>query len=181
MKPRSEAPGAALEATTIQESPTSTNRISDPNWMGRWPGWVVLWAGWLIPQLVLLGPALIGRTVDLPVDLLGTNHLYLPDRPEYASVVPSHGDDLFDLLLIGSATLGDFSAQEFRAGRLPIWQPGNFAGAPNAPLLSPFSVPYYIAHSPITLAWIALLQAVTIGSGMWFLLRRAFHLSFWPA
>lgn len=181
MKPRSEASGAAPEAGTIRESPTSTIRIADPKWVGRWPGWVILWAGWLIPQLVLLGPALIGRTVDLPVDLLGTNHLYLPARPEYASVVPRHGDDLFDLLLIGSATLGDFSAKEFRAGRLPIWQPGNFAGAPNAPLLSPFALPYYIAHSPITLSWIALLQAVTIGSGMWFLLRRSFHLSFWPA
>jgi hypothetical protein len=182
MKPLSEASRAPLEAETNQEAPSpAQGNPAPPDWTGRWPGGLVLWAGWLIPQLVLLGPALVGQTVDLPVDLLATNHLYLPNSPEYANVRPRHGDDLFDLLLIGSATVGNFSAKEIRAGRLPLWQPANFGGAPIAPLFSPFAIPYYIAPSPITLAWIALLQAATVGLGMWLLLRQSFRLSYWPA
>jgi hypothetical protein len=142
----------------------------------------VLGAGLLIPQLVLLGPALIGRTVDLPVDLLAVPNVeYFPDRPEYQKVVPRHGNDLLDLLLIGPATVGNFAAKEFRAGRLPAWQPSNFAGAPFVTAYSPFAIPYYVAPYPNTLAWIALLQSVVVGLGVWFLLRRLFQLSYWPA
>jgi hypothetical protein len=142
----------------------------------------VLWAGLLFPQVVLLGPAFIGRTVDLPVDLLAVPRVdYFPNRPEYQRVVPRHGNDLLDLLLIGPATVGNFAAKEFRAGRLPIWQPSNFAGAPFVTVYSPFAIPYYVAPYPMTLAWIALLQSLTVGLGMWFLLRRSFNLSYWPA
>jgi hypothetical protein len=141
----------------------------------------LLSAGWLIPQIMLLGPALIGRTVDLPVDLLAAPNVYLPTRPEYANVVPRHGNDLFDLLFIGPSTLGNFAAKELRAGRLPTWQPANFAGAPFVASYSPFLIPYYLAPYPITLAWIALLEAVTLDLGMWLLLRRTYRLSYWPA
>jgi hypothetical protein len=138
-------------------------------------------AGWLIPQIILLGPALVGRTVDLPVDLLAAPHInYFPKRPEFANITPQHGDDVSDLLLIGPATGGDFAAREIRAGRLPTWEPSNFAGAPFVATYSPFVIPYYVAPYPITLAWIALLEAVTVGVGMWFLLRRVFALSYWP-
>jgi hypothetical protein len=183
MKPSSKASGASSDRRTFQKSepPQPAIVASDANWTGRWPGWLVLCAGWLIPQLLLLGPALVGRTVDLPVDLLGTRNLYLPNRPEYANIKPQNGDDLFDLLLIGPATVGEFYAKEVRAGRLPMWQPSNFAGAPCVASYSPFWIPYYIAPHPITLAWIAVLQALTIGLGMWLLLRRSFELSFWPA
>ena len=165
------------------ESQSPTTRVDcDPNWVGRWPGWVVLCAGLMVPQFILLGPALIGRTVDLPVDLLAVPNVeYFPNRPEYQKVVPRHGNDLLDLLLIGPATVGNFAAKEFRAGRLPIWQPSNFAGAPFVAVYSPFAIPYYVAPYPITLAWIALLQSVTVALGTWFLLPRSFQLSYWPA
>ena len=118
----------------------------------------------------------------MPVDLLAAPHInYFPNRPEYANVKPQHGDDVSDLLLIGSGTAGDFAAKEIRAGRLPQWQPANFAGAPCIMSYSPFAIPYYLAPHPITLAWIAVFQAVTVGLGMWLLLRRSFHLSYWPA
>jgi hypothetical protein len=164
-----------------QSQSSGTAIANDPEWTRRWPGLMILLAGWLIPQFVLLGPALIGRTVDLPVDLLAAPNVYLPARPEYAKVVPYHGNDLLDLLLGGPATFGDFAAKELRAGRLPVWQPSNFAGAPFVPIYSPFVIPYYIAPHPITLGWIALFQAITVGVGMWLLLRRTFHLSYWPA
>jgi hypothetical protein len=150
-------------------------------WTRKWPGWLVLWSGWLIPQIVLLGPALIGRTVDLPVDLLAFPKAYLPDLPEYADV-QQHGRELVDLVFSYPEARA-FSAKELRAGRLPVWQPANFAGAPFAdwPIYSPFEVPYYLAPFPVTLAWIALLRAVTVGLGMWLLLRRCFDLSYWPS
>jgi hypothetical protein len=142
----------------------------------------MLWAGWLIPQLLLLGPAFVGWTVDLPVDLLAAPHInYFPTRPEYANITPHNADDVSDLVLIGPATGGNFAARELRAGRLPLWQPGNFAGAPFVASYSPFVIPFYLAPYPITLAWIWLLEAVTLGIGTWLLLRRTFQLSYWPA
>ena len=77
----------------------------------------------------------------------------------------------------------DFSASELRAGRLPLWQPANYAGAPFAvwPKYSPFELLYYLAPNPITLAWIALLQAITVGLGMWLFLSRCLKLTFWSA
>jgi hypothetical protein len=190
MKPKSKGLRArppSLRGRNDRARPTESQspaiRVEcDPKWVGRWPGWLVLCAGMLVPQFLLLGPALIGRTVDLPVDLLAVPNVdYFPNRPEYQKVVPRHGNDLLDLLLIGPATVGNFAAKEFRAGRLPIWQPSNFAGAPFVAVYSPFAIPYYLAPYPITLAWIALLQSVTVGLGMWFLLRRSFQLSYWPA
>ena len=150
-------------------------------WTARAPGWFLLWAGWLLPQLALLGPALVGRTVNVPVDLLALSHLYLPTNATYQHVAPTHGVELIDLIL-GFPDCREFSAKEFRAGRLPIWQPSNFAGAPfaNWPKYSPFELPFYIVPWPITLAWMALLQTLTCGLGMWVFLR-GLGLSYWPA
>ena len=166
-----------------EEAANRPQRQAEPvAWTARTPGWLVLLAGWVLPQLLLLGPALVGRTVNLPVDLLATPHLYLPATPEYEHVVPFHGIDLLDLLL-GFADCREFSAKEFRAGRLPLWQPANFAGAPfaNWPKYSPFELPFYVAHGPVTLAWMSLLQTLTCGLGMWFFLRHGLRLSYWPA
>jgi hypothetical protein len=166
--------------TAAESHLARSEALRDPVWTRRWLGWLALAAGWLIPQIALLGPALIGWTVDLPVDLLAASNVnYLPDRPEFANVRPYHADDLFDLVI--DRPLYDFAAQELRSGRLPSWQPANFAGAPYVAGYSPFGIPYYLAPHPITLAWIALLQDITIGLGMWFLLRCAFRLSYWPS
>jgi hypothetical protein len=135
MKLLSEASRAEHNAEAARNSQSrETHAVSDPQWTGRWLGWVVLWAGWLIPQLLLLGPALVGRTVDLPVDLLAAPHInYFPKRPEYANIQLHNADDVSDLVLIGPATGGNFAAKELRAGRVPLWQPANFAGAPLVP------------------------------------------------
>jgi hypothetical protein len=152
------------------------------DWTARTPGWLLLLAGWVLPQVLLLGPALVGRTVNLPVDLLVTPHLYLPNTPKYQTVVPNHGNSLLDLLLVYPAAR-EFSTRELRAGRLPLWQPANYAGAPFAgwPKYSLFELPYEIAPGPVALAWISLLQTLTCGLGMWLFLRRGLCLSYWPA
>ncbi len=184
MKPRRQAVRSAnSNPSAIPTSPTNAPLpTTSPTWTVGWRGWGVLCAGWLLPQLVLLGPALVGRTVDLPVDLLALPYVYLPERPEFAAIKPHHGVEVIDLV-VGTQTVRDFAVKELRAGRLPLWQPANFAGAPFAdwPKYSPFEIPYLIAPVPITLAWMAVLQAVTIGLGMWLLARRCFGLSYWPA
>ena len=164
-----------------QPQPSELPSDRSPAWTRRWPGWVVLWSGWLIPQILLLGPAFIGRTVDLPVDLLAYPHTYLPATPEYADV-QHHGREVFDLIFLYHEAR-EFSASELKAGRLPIWQPANYAGAPFAvwPKYSPFELVYYLAPNPVMLAWIALLQALTVGLGMWLFLSRSLKLSYWPA
>lgn len=150
-------------------------------WTARWRGFAVLWAGWLLPQFFLLGPALVGQTICVPLDLLVLPGVYLPNTPGYQHVVPNDGS-LLDLILVGPA-FREFSAMEFRAGRLPLWQPGNFTGAPFAtwPKYSPFEVPFYLAPRPITLAWMQLLEVIVLGLGMWLFLRRSLNLSYWPA
>lgn len=177
-----EAPRAPFR-TLIPQQPAAPQIAGETSriWTQGRLGWLVLCAGWLLPQVVLLGPALIGRTVDLPVDLLAFPTTYLPDRPEYAHV-QRHGREVFDLVLLYPEAR-EFAATEMRAGRLPLWQPANYAGAPFTywPKYSPFELLYYIAPYPVTLGWMAILQAATVGLGMWLLLSRCFQLSYWPS
>jgi len=157
-------------------------RVESAPWTARTPGWLVLLAGWVLPQVLLLGPALVGRTVNLPVDLLATPHLYLPNTPEYRRIVPYHGTSLLDLVLVYPGAR-EFATKELRSGRLPLWQPANFAGTPFAgwPKYSPFEMLHHIVPGPVTLAWMSLIQTVTCGLGMWLFLRHALRLSYWPA
>jgi hypothetical protein len=139
----------------------------------------------LIPQFILLGPALIGRTVDIPVDLLvphafgrWSERLYLPVTKENAAIVVRHGNELGDLVVQIPAGRA-FFARELRSGRLPTWNPSNFGGVPVVGWgYSPFEVPYYVFPSPVTVAWISLLQSLTIGLGVWLFLRRSLNLSY---
>jgi hypothetical protein len=141
---------------------------------------VLLWAGWLIPQGALLGPALVGKTVDIPVDLLARRSVYLPHRNDNAIVV-RHGVELTDLVFCNPPGRELF-ARELRAGRLPIWNPSNFGGVPIVGWgYSPFEVPYYLFPSPVTVAWISLFQSLTVGLGVWFFLRRSLDLSYFAA
>lgn len=148
--------------------------------MARWPGYLVLWAGWLLPQFLLLGPALAGWKVCIPLDLLALPNVYLPDTPEYKDVVPQD-PGLTDLVFQYPAFRA-FMAREFRDGRLPHWNPGNFAGAPfHWPKYSPFEWLYILVPRAETFAWIQLIQMVVNGLGTWLFLRRGLCLSYWPA
>ncbi len=155
---------------------------ADAAWTARWPGWIVLWSGWLLPQFLLLGPALVGLKVALPLDLLAAPNCYLPDRPEYKQAVSYEFQMLTDLIL-DFPPQRQFATQEIRAGRLPIWQPANFAGAPFATWskYSPFEILHYLAPGPVSVAWGQLLQMLVFATGMWQFLRKSLNLSYWPA
>lgn len=166
----------------ITKSSLSSGAIERPARPHRvWPALLLLWAGWILPQLFLYGSALIGRTVLCPVDLLATPTFYLPDCEEYRDIEPRN-PTLADLVLI-CPEWRDFCATEFRAGRLPLWQPANYCGAPFTtwPKYSPLEWPYFLIPSTVTLAWMQLLQAILSGSGMYLFLRRGLDLPFWPA
>jgi len=150
------------------------------DWTRRWPGWLLLWTGWLAPQFLLLGPALVGRTVDIPVDLLATPLIYLPESDD-STVVVHHGAELEDLILCYPQAR-DFFAKELRAGRWPIWNPKNFGGTPFVGWgYSPFELLYHLVPSPVTVAWISLFESITLGLGMWLFLRRCLDLSYGAA
>ena len=76
-----------------------------------------------------------------------------------------------------------FAAAEMRAGRIPLWTPYGFAGAPFADFAkySPFNLVYTLLPSPFTLAWIQLLKSLVAGMGAYLFFRRALRVSFWPA
>jgi hypothetical protein len=171
----------------VAEQSVSEDRLgaSSTGWTRGWQGLVLLWAGWLIPQFLLLGPALIGRTVDIPVDLLvphslgnWSERLYLPVTKENASIPVRHGNELGDLVVQIPAGR-EFFARELRAGRLPNWNPSNLGGVPIVGWgYSPFELPYYAFPSPVTVAWISLLQSLTLGLGVWLFLTRCLRLSY---
>jgi hypothetical protein len=165
--------------SAVRPSALSTSRIR------TWHRHLLLWAGWLIPQFILLGPALIGRTVDLPVDLLvphawgnWSGRLYLPTTKENLAIPVRHGNELGDLV-VQIPPAREFVVRELRAGRLPTWNPNNYGGVPIVGWgWSPFELPYYLVPSPVAIAWISLLQSLTIGLGMWLFLRNSLQLSF---
>src|SRR5436190_1266858 len=141
----------------------------------------VLLAGWLVPQLILFGPSLVGTKVLMPLDLLALTDTYLPRSAQYSSVVPRDAT-LSDLVLVSEFNR-QFAATEFRAGRLPLWTPYAYAGAPFASFskYSPFMWIYYLFPFPPTLAWIQLAKSVVAGLGAYVFFRRALGAGFWPA
>ncbi len=146
-----------------------------------WRGWLCLICGWILPQWVLIGPALLGQQIVLPFDLLALPGVYLPVNEETRRVPPVNFV-LTDLIFV-DVPAREFCLREYRAGRLPVWQPQNYLGAPftSWPKYSPFEILYWLAPHPMTLAWMRLLQVLCLASGSWCFLRRAVGLSFWPA
>ncbi|MES2792285.1 MAG: YfhO family protein [Planctomycetota bacterium] len=164
---------------------TEPNNANSPTWLAEngssWRGVLCLWCGWILPQLFLIGPALIGQQILLPLDLLALPNYYLASAEAIKAGRPVD-QALLDLVEV-DAPARTFCQREFSRGRLPLWQPDNFLGAPftSWPKYSPFEIPYWIAPHQITLAWMRLLQVLCIGTGGWYFLRHAMHLSYWPA
>jgi hypothetical protein len=70
-----------------------------------------------------------------------------------------------------------FAMSEFAAGRLPLWNPYNGAGAPllanyQSALLYPPHLLYFLFSGPQMMGWLGLLHLVWAGMGMYFLARR---------
>jgi hypothetical protein len=146
----------------------------------HWRHGLVLLAGLLLPYTFIHVRALVGTTVPLPLDLLALPAFYLPQSEQYARVVPQD-PTLSDLILIYPFSR-EFAARELRQGRLPLWDPSNFCGAPFCWMIfSPFELPYHLFPTPQTLIWTQLLQNVVFGLGVYLFARRVLHTSFWPA
>lgn len=139
----------------------------------------VVVVGLVLEQFILFGPSLVGNKILLPLDLLAG--IYLPRTAEYRDIV--HRDNtLSDLVLIFEFSRR-FAATEFRAGRLPLWNPYVYAGAPFATFAkySPFMLLYYLLPSPLTLAWMQLIKSLVAGGGAYVFARRVLRVGFWPA
>lgn len=142
---------------------------------------IVLLIGLAAPQIVLYGPSLIGQKVLLPLDLLAMRRFYLPATPEYHSIVPH--DIVFTDQVLNYEYSRRLAASEFRAGRLPLWDPGTFAGAPFAHFgkYCPLYLVYYAFPHPAALAWIQLLKSIIAGLGAYLFFRRVLRVGFWAA
>lgn len=138
---------------------------------------LVLLTGLLVPQLLLHGTSLVGTTVPYPCDLLALPGFYLPgdDDPEIEI-----SDHVLTDLILEAPMHRDFMAREYRAGRIPLWNPDTYLGVPyaNVPKFSPFELLHVLFPSPRTVAWMSVLQALLAGVGAYVFFRRILGSSF---
>ncbi len=141
----------------------------------------ILLAGILASQVILYGPSLIGTKILLPIDLLAQSDVYIPVTPETVNLIP-HDAIQSDLAYVIEPERM-FVASELRAGRWPLWVPGQYAGKPvlQWPWLSPLSILLAAIPSPVVLAWHQLVAALIAGLGFYLFCRRALGVRFWPA
>ncbi|HWW02298.1 MAG TPA: hypothetical protein VNZ64_21540 [Candidatus Acidoferrum sp.] len=140
----------------------------------------LIFLGIALSQFVLYGPSLIGHKILLPLDILSGEGFYLPQTPEIVGIQPRDGS-LADLICTAEPQRR-FAASELQAGRLPMWAPYHYAGAPFVwPKFSPFLELQASTQSPVVLAWSQLLVAFVAGLGAYLFFRRALGVSFWPA
>ncbi|HEX4086243.1 MAG TPA: hypothetical protein VHY22_15105 [Chthoniobacteraceae bacterium] len=150
------------------------------SWKARLARLLIVLAGVVVGQFVLYGPSIIGKKVLLPLDILAPSSIYMPPSPATSHIVPQNVilADLVDQW----EPARQFAVSEFRAGRLPMWMPYQYAGAPVVwPKFSPFLLLESTMASPIILAWTQLLAAMVAGLGAYLFFRRALKVSFWAA
>jgi hypothetical protein len=164
----------AEPATTEVQAPAATLGT-------KFRRFFVLALGVVASHFLLFAPSLLGEKVLLPLDCLALQNCYLPrGTAEFKNVRP------------GNRTLSDqvfqfefqrrFAAGELRAGRLPLWDPYHYCGAPFVvPFLSPFNVPYYLSPNYVTLAWTHVLVALFAAGGAYLFFRRVLEVGVWPA
>ena len=148
--------------------------------MSRFTQWAIVLAGIVLGQAVLYGPSLIGQKILLPLDILASPNVYLPQTPEVTRIQP-HNAILSDLIFLFEPERR-FAVSELHAGRLPMWAPYHFAGAPFIwPKFSPFLAPQCLSASPMILAWGQLFAAIVAGTGICLFCRRVLVVGFWSA
>ncbi len=141
---------------------------------------LIVLIGIVAGQALLYGPSLAGQKVLLPLDILKLT--LLPDSVSATNVDDAVHDVQLSDLIYAEEPARRFAAAEFKAVRLPMWDPGIFAGTPFIwPKFSPFMLLAASTESPRILAWVQLLAALVAGGGAWRFCRRALGLGFWPA
>jgi hypothetical protein len=138
-------------------------------------------AGLVLPQVVLYGPSLVGTKVLLPLDLLRMPGLY---QPAGDGAGPVYSDDIYLCDAVYQfEPMRRFSAAEVRAGRLPLWRPGVYGGAPflaqnQSAVFSPLRLLDYAWTSPRAIAWREVLKAILGGLGAFLFFRLALGVGF---
>ena len=152
----------------------------------QWPGSragrvTLLVAGIVAAQFIVYGPSLLGWKILLPLDILAGRGVYLPQTPDTARIVPH--DPVRSDLIYNSEPGRQFVVEEYRAGRLPLWLPYQFAGAPSIrpPLFTPVRILDYAIASPRVLAWTQVIEALLAGVGAYLFCRRILRVGPWPA
>jgi hypothetical protein len=116
----------------------------------------------------------------LPLDTLALPGAYLAAPPADVATGPidrSQADQVFQY-----EPMRWYTAAEIRAGRLPMWSPFSYAGAPAGGVQwSPFQVWYVLWPSPHCLPWIQVAVALVAGFGVYRSCRDVFGVRFWPA
>jgi len=140
----------------------------------------IVLAGIVLGQAVLYGPSLLGKKILLPLDLLASPGVYLPQTPEVEKIMP-RDPELVDLVLQFEPERR-FTTSEIKAGRFPMWAPYQYTGSPLVwPKFSPFILMECSTASPVILAWVQLVEAIVAGLGAFLFFRRAIAVGFWAA
>jgi hypothetical protein len=151
-----------------------------PSPTSRLPRLLIVVAGIILGQSLMYGPCLIGKKILLPLDTLTKPGGFIPRTPEIAKV--QEWDRMLSDRVYGFEPARRFAARELHAGRLPLWTPYYFAGAPFLwPTFSPFALLQCSTESPTILAWAELATALVAGFGMYLFCRRVLVVGFWPA
>ena len=147
---------------------------------GKFATFFIVLAGIVLGQAILYGPSLIGWKILLPVDLLASPGIYIPQTAETAKMTP-HDRQLIDMVEQFEPAR-QFAISEIHQGRFPFWSPYNYAGVPFVwPKYSVFLLLEYCVKSPVILAWVQLLAALVGGTGMYFFCRQVLRVGLWPA
>ena len=137
-------------------------------------------AGIVVGQAILYGPSLLGRTILLPIDLLAGSNMYVPSSIGTKEIVP-HNCVRTDLVL-EFEPLRRFTTEEMAAGRWAVWTPYQYAGTPMPyGTYSPMWLLRSCVQSPVVIAWVQLLIALSIGFGAYVFCRQVLDVGFWPA
>ncbi|MEY2486799.1 MAG: hypothetical protein QOH39_2447 [Verrucomicrobiota bacterium] len=130
-------------------------------------------------QLILYGASFVGTKILLPLDILTVPGNYIPLQPGQNAQQP-HNEYMSDAVFEDEpARL--FRHNELRAGRLPLWNPYQYAGTPNISFLSPFALFGALIRSPRILPWVSLAVALVSGFGAYTFARRVLEVGLWPA
>jgi len=141
----------------------------------------ILLGGLLCGQVILFGPSLAGRKVLLPLDILARPHTYL--SPAQSQSIGRPWDWVLSDPVLALEPQRRMVVSEVRAGRMPLWDPHQFCGAPllaasQSAVFSPFRWLDYLWPGPWVLAWDQVLKALVAGIGAYLFFRRSLEASF---
>lgn len=141
----------------------------------------LLLLGIVAGQIILYGASFAGTKILLPLNVLTLPRTYIPMQPgQLEKEPPNQAGSLSDPVFEDEpARL--FRHDELHAGRIPMWNPYQYAGVPCESFLSPFATFAALVRSPRILPCLSLLLALVSGLGTYVFARRVLQVTRWPA